>query len=759
MATGGGAAPMGQFLSTLGIPGMTQGTFTTLEQQIGETWLKELEKDMKIAGAEEKRLAEEDGRFFMGVPAVSVYFDAGWSKRSHKHSYVALSGASIVIGARTKKVIGMAIRNKYCHICNDAQQKGIDPKPHKCYRNHTDSAPQMESDMAVQLWILGEKMHGVRYMTLIGDGDSSVIARLQREIPLWGAYIEKIECCNHVAKNIRSCLETLSKERGRPKGKKKGLTPYYCSKITANIRTSMKMRSKEDDRSAAAKKLRQDILNCPNHVYNDHRNCDPVYCQPKRQMLEKQVNDARASHTEGNQLGLKADEHIDPIYNVVNDQATAWQEVDKDHPVPEADDSDCDIDFEFIYEIKKRLNQYANKAESLVYNYTTNIAECWMSIRVRMEGGKQVFRGGKGSFNHRAAGASCRLNMGPTWSLKLWEKCLNQRANYIFFKHSEKRHNEYYQKAFQNSQAHIQAKRRKRKWQRRMQSKTKAAKLAYGPECEQPVSLSPSEEEAAKDKFLKSIQVTDGEAIKIEEQTKEQSESGLWHRQRHIRLTTSKFGEVMSRKSTTPVAPLVKNILYTTFRGNEATKYGLDSEEETRVKYIEYQHAHGKEVSVEGAGFTIYKRNNCLGASCDGYVFDKDIQENGLVEYKNLHSERKSLIMDIVTNKEVTKKWGSFCLRRKEKTSKDLMLHRGHKYYYQIQGQMNVSERPWCDFVLRTEIDLFVERIYRDEKLWSEQMLPKLTAFYTKALLPELAIPRLTKGGIREPGKWISYVR
>ena len=49
-----------------------------------------------------------------------------------------------------------------------------------------------------------------------------------------------------------------------------------------------------------------------------------------------------------------------------------------------------------------------------------------------------------------------------------------------------------------------------------------------------------------------------------------------------------------------------------------------------------------------------------------------------------------------------------------------------------------------------TEKDRHVERISRDKKWWDEQ-LPKLETFYFKALLPELAHPRYTSGGIREP--------
>ena len=39
----------------------------------------------------------------IGVPSISVICDGGWSKRTHKHSYNAMGGVGVIIGAKTKK--------------------------------------------------------------------------------------------------------------------------------------------------------------------------------------------------------------------------------------------------------------------------------------------------------------------------------------------------------------------------------------------------------------------------------------------------------------------------------------------------------------------------------------------------------------------------------------------------------------------------------------------------------------------------------
>ncbi len=69
------------------------------------------------AGKEERKLAIERNDYHQGVPAITVYVDGGWSKRSHKHSYNANSGVAIIIGKATGKLLYLGVRNKYCAAC------------------------------------------------------------------------------------------------------------------------------------------------------------------------------------------------------------------------------------------------------------------------------------------------------------------------------------------------------------------------------------------------------------------------------------------------------------------------------------------------------------------------------------------------------------------------------------------------------------------------------------------------------------------
>lgn len=77
----------------------------------------------------------------------------------------------------------------------------------------------------------------------------------------------------------------------------------------------------------------------------------------------------------------------------------------------------------------------------------------------------------------------------------------------------------------------------------------------------------------------------------------------------------------------------------------------------------------------------------------------------------------------------------------------EIKLKRNHSYYYQVQGQLNITKRSKCYFVvyINDSIDLFIEEKYKDEQFWKEHMLPELTRFYTSCIAPEIIRNNLSK--------------
>jgi len=98
---------------------------------------------MAEAGREEKRLAKLRNEHHEGVPAITVIVDGGLSEWSHKHSYNTKSGVGIIIGASTKKILFIGVRNKFCSACAG----NILTDKHKCYRNWNRSSSEIETDI------------------------------------------------------------------------------------------------------------------------------------------------------------------------------------------------------------------------------------------------------------------------------------------------------------------------------------------------------------------------------------------------------------------------------------------------------------------------------------------------------------------------------------------------------------------------------------------------------------------------------------
>ena len=53
-------------------------------------------------------------------------------------------------------------------------------------------------------------------------------------------------------------------------------------------------------------------------------------------------------------------------------------------------------------------------------------------------------------------------------------------------------------------------------------------------------------------------------------------------------------------------------------------------------------------------------------------------------------------------------------------------LERKHKYYSQVQGQLAIGGRQWCDFVVYTSQGISIECIPFNKSFCDTELLPKL---------------------------------
>ena len=210
--------------------------------------------------------------------------------------------------------------------------------------------------------------------------------------------------------------------------------------------------------------------------------------------------------------------------------------------------------------------------------------------------------------------------------------------------------------------------------------------------------------------FQAKVSVTQEEAQDIERATQSQSEDEYWRSERRKRLTASSVGGVAKMKETTKRSKKVQALLYNTFTGNAATLYGSRMETTARKEYVAYQREHGHpDLTVKKCGLFISRNNNWLAATPDGIVHDPNSNSDsmGLLEIKCPFS-----FLDLNFD-EACKKSSFYLAPNKDKV---LKLKSRHDYCYQVQCQLYCVDKSWCDFVVRTNKELHVERIYRDTK-------------------------------------------
>ena len=136
--------------------------------------------------------------------------------------------------------------------------------------------------------------------------------------------------------------------------------------------------------------------------------------------------------------------------------------------------------------------------------------------------------------------------------------------------------------------------------------------------------------------YAEEVQLSPAKAALIEEETQEQSSCLQWETERKKRITASNACKIAKQRSTTPLEPLVKQLLYNTFKGNCYTSYSLEEEKGTQKEYLE-----------------LHKQAGCT--KCEVKEADDSV---GLIEIKNLLHKKG------ITLKEAATK-SSFCLQLK----------------------------------------------------------------------------------------------
>ncbi len=167
-----------------------------------------------------------------------------------------------------------------------------------------------------------------------------------------------------------------------------------------------------------------------------------------------------------------------------------------------------------------------------------------------------------------------------------------------------------------------------------------------------------------------------------------------------------------------------------------ATRYDIEMEPVAIDAYVKHQHIHGRpDLVVTSSGVHVSSSHTFLGATPDESVYDPHYtaQPFGFLEVKCPFSAK-----DVEPSAACTK--ANF-FSTVNKDTNVIELKESHSYYCQVQGQMEIGKRQWCDFVTYTQKGVSVQRITFNERFWIDKLLPKLERFYDNCLLPELVSP------------------
>ena len=240
--------------------------------------------------------------------------------------------------------------------------------------------------------------------------------------------------------------------------------------------------------------------------------------------------------------------------------------------------------------------------------------------------------------------------------------------------------------------------------------------------------------------FKETLVLTPDKIREIERSTRDQSRSSLWFSVRRYRLTASMFGRILHtcRRPNTPPDALVKELLSAKHVSSHALEWGKSHENHAIEEYKQKQRASGNySLTVCKAGFHVCEQYPFLGASPDGCIHDPNSEYKfGVLEVKCPFKYRFNTISDAATNSD-------FCLALVQKGNGQPYpeLKPSHAYYAQVQGQLAITERRFCDFVVYTTKDLFIQRILFDEHFWAHELLPNLIDFYDNCFAPAIVSP------------------
>ncbi|XP_054257576.1 uncharacterized protein LOC129005927 [Macrosteles quadrilineatus] len=379
-------------------------------------------------------------------------------------------------------------------------------------------------------------------------------------------------------------------------------------------------------------------------------------------------------------------------------------------------------------EVMSTVGSLADHARSLMMKMNNNTAEHYNSIVAKFIGGKRVNFALKRSYKARCFAAVVSHNSQlPLY--KLHKNMYSKSPGKILKRHQLKKKRILEQRALRRI---ANPNRRK---QRQVPAKETSDGIRHYGGAAMKADLPEEIYQIKKQIFLEALQRTEEEKMKLERGTLLQAGSGLWKEERRKLLTASNFGIVCKRRKSTSCAGLVKNLLYRDVQ-TPSMFYGRENETQALTAF---EKKTG--LTVSKCGLFVDKDIPYLGATPDGLVGDDCI-----VEVKCPAS-----CSELTPEEGILRRKFTFWDVSRNKTEVEA-INKKHNYFYQVQGQLHITQRKYCYFVMWTPKGMRMDVIEKDDEFWDSHMRDQLQDFYLDCLLPELVDPRQTRSmSIRNP--------
>jgi putative phage-type endonuclease len=575
------------------------------------------------------------------------------------------------------------------------------------------------------------KERGLIYRKFIGDGDSSVYAKLSNEKPYGdNILVEKIECRNHLLRNLRSKLNDIINNKIKNTN---GLNfnivfrKFFganIARILIDTRSAIRYRKLEIGTfSAKAENLKNDLINILHHICGDHSNCANYFCdgikneKPKCDCVCKclSICTCKKSCKCANICSCISfcncqNNCVCKTCKCVNFcKCRCYNRCTEKNLVPAM------IKDGIFFEVKKYFIVLAEFSGSLIYDVDSNNVEQLHSTIAKHIGGKRVNYCLGVSYTMRCYAAVVQHNTKKSISF-LWQVIFNFYSNSTLIA-------EMYE---------MKQKLSKKTVKKRFPIKYSGEDQYYGPDCEKPggPDMNENEYEERKKNHTQTLLENQKNRNSILLLTVEQDI--VWKKYRSYMMTSSNFGKICKARSDHAHSNIVKNMLHSQEKISKlpAIMYGKDHEDEAR-RQLGLQ----ENISIEKCGLFIDEKIEYLGASPDGIVLEQD----AIVEIKCPKSCAE-MNVDVAISEGICKIW-------KVDKNNRVTFNKNHDYYYQVQGQLQVSNKSKCYFAVWSSPNeaLKVEVIIRDQKFWKEKMLEKLEIFYNRHFLPELIDSRFKR--------------